>query len=145
MKILETANKLNIDEGLPQRVLNTSLILAGLVFLISISIWPSAITLGLTIGMGISIVFSMILLGSVKTLVKTGKDGSKMFFAIVTFLKFIVLSATLILVFKYMSVSHLALLAGVGLVQVVIFLKLISIVMVNSLNRTSQGRVEVNK
>ncbi|MEE9164753.1 MAG: hypothetical protein V3U15_00665, partial [Nitrospinota bacterium] len=60
------------------------------------------------------------------------------FFVIVTILKFIVLSIALFLVFKYLSISYLALLIGIGLAQSIIFLKLIGMEMVNYMNRTNQ-------
>ncbi len=54
-------NRLKIDEGFPERVLNSSLILAGIIFLISISPWSFEVTAGLTIGMGMSIGFFWLL------------------------------------------------------------------------------------
>jgi len=54
-------NRLKIDEGFPERVLYTSLILTGIIFLISISIWSFEVTAGLTMGMGISIGFFWLL------------------------------------------------------------------------------------
>ncbi len=131
-------NILKIDEGLPRRALNTSLIVAALVLLISISNWPFEVTLGLAVGMGISIIFFMLLCGSVKSLVIIEKNRRMPFFVIVTILKFIVLSIALFLVFKYLSISYLALLIGIGLAQSIIFLKLIGMEMVNYMNRTNQ-------
>lgn len=131
-------NLLTIDEGLPQRVTNTSLIVAVLVLLISISNWPSEVTIGLAVGMGISIIFFMLLSGSVKSLLKIEKNKRVPFYLIVTFLKFIALSIALFLVFKHLSISYLALLIGIGFAQSIIFLKLIGMGMVNYMNRTNQ-------
>ena len=131
-------NILKIDEGLPLRVLNTSLIVAAIVLLISISNWPFEVTLGLAVGMGISIIFFMLLCGSVKSLVIIEKNSRMPIFVVVTILKFIVLSAVLFLIFKYLSISYLALLIGIGLAQSIIFLKLTGMGIVNYMNRTNQ-------
>ncbi len=84
-------NILQIDEELPRRVLNTSLIVATLVLLISISNWSFEATFGLAVGMGISTVFFMILCNSVKSLAIIEKNKRMPFFVIVAILKFIVL------------------------------------------------------
>ena len=93
-------NILRIDENFPRRVINTSLIIAALILLISISNWQLDVTIGLALGMGISIIFFMILLSTVKSLVIIENDRRILFFAIVTLLKFIVLSIVLFLLFK---------------------------------------------
>jgi hypothetical protein len=128
-------NILKIDENFPQRVINTSLILASLILLISISNWQLDVTIGLALGMGISIIFFMILLSTVKSLVIIENDRRILFFAIVTLLKFIVLSIVLFLLFKYLTINYLAFLIGIGLAQSIIFLKLIGIVLVNKMNK----------
>ena len=135
---IKKMNILKIDEGLPRRVLHTSLIVAALVLLISISNWSFDVTLGLAVGMGISTVFFMILCNSVKSLVIIEKNKKIPFFVIVAILKFIVLSIALFLVFKHLSISYLALLIGIGLAQSIIFLKLIGMGLVNFMNRTNQ-------
>ena len=135
---IKKMNILKIDEGLPRRVLHTSLIVAALVLLISISNWSFDVTLGLAVGMGISTVFFMILCNSVKSLVIIEKNKRMPFFVIVAILKFIVLSIALFLVFKHLSISYLALLIGIGLAQSIIFLKLIGMGLVNFMNRTNQ-------
>ena len=135
---IKKMNILKIDEGLPRRVLHTSLIVAALVLLISISNWPFDVTLGLAVGMGISTVFFMILCNSVKSLVIIEKNKRMPFFVIVAILKFIVLSIALFLVFEHLSISYLALLIGIGLAQSIIFLKLIGMGLVNFMNRTNQ-------
>lgn len=131
-------NILKIDEELPRRVLNTSLIVAALVLLISISNWSFETTLGLAVGMGISIIFFMLLCSSVKSFVLIEKNRRMPFFVIVSILKFIVLSIALFLVFEHLSISYLALLIGSGLAQSIIFLKLTGMGMVNYMNRTNQ-------
>lgn len=135
-------HKLNIDEGLPRRVLNTSVTVAIVIFLVSLSQWSHEVTIGLGIGMGISIVFSMVLYNSMKTFLLRKTTGSILFFAAVTILKFIALGTTLFFSFKYLPMSYPALLAGVGLVQVVISLKLAGMGMVNYMNRTNSGRMQ---
>ena len=128
-------NILRIDENFPRRVINTSLIIATLILLISISNWQLDVTIGLALGMGISIIFFMILLSTVKSLVIIENDRRIPFFAIVTLLKFIVLSIVLFLFFKYLTISYLAFIIGIGLAQSIIFLKLIGIVLVNKMNK----------
>tara|TARA_B100001964_G_C13911861_1_gene456296 strand:- start:186 stop:647 length:462 start_codon:yes stop_codon:yes gene_type:complete len=132
-------NILQIDEELPRRVFNTSLIVAAIVLLISISNWSLETTLGLSVGMGTSIIFFMLLCGSVKSLAIIEKNIRIPFFIIVATLKFTVLSIALFLVFKHLSVSYLALLIGIGLAQSIIFLKLTGMGMVNYMNRTNQS------
>ncbi len=131
-------NILQIDEELPRRVLNTSLIITTLVLLISISNWSFEATFGLAVGMGISIIFFMLLCGSVKSLARIEKNSRIPFFVIVTILKFIVLSAALFIIFKHLSINYLALLIGIGLAQSIIFLKLTGMGMVNYMNRANQ-------
>lgn len=130
---------LKIDEGFPKRVLKTSLILTGLIILVSISQWPLEVTTGFIIGAGISLILFIILCGSVKYLLHPDSKREKLFFGIAFIFKFFALLIALFLTFKYLSFSYLAFLIGIGLVQLVIFLKLVGIVMVNYMNRTSQS------
>ena len=131
-------NLLTIDEGLPLRVIKTSLIVAVLVLLISVTKWPFEVTIGLAVGMGISIIFFMILSGSVKSLVTIEKNRRMPFMVVVTTSKFIVLSIALFLVFSHLSISYLSILIGIGLAQSIIYLKLIGMGMVNYMNKKNQ-------
>ncbi len=142
MKIMDKTSRLVIDEGLPKRVLNISLALAALIFLISISSWSPEVTLGLSLGMGISIIFSMILYRTIKFLVASKKPGAKLLFGAVTFLKFIALCIALFFILRNFSINYIALVAGVSLVQIVIFLKLAGMGLVNYMNMSNQRRVE---
>tara|TARA_B100000315_G_scaffold253559_1_gene292580 strand:+ start:795 stop:1241 length:447 start_codon:yes stop_codon:yes gene_type:complete len=131
-------NLLTIDEGLPLRVIKTSLIVAVLVLLISVTKWPFEVTIGLAVGMAISIIFFMILSGSVKSLVTIEKNRRMPFMVVVTTSKFIVLSIALFLVFSHLSISYLSILIGIGLAQSIIYLKLIGMGMVNYMNKKNQ-------
>ncbi len=127
-------NNINIDENFPKRVLSTSVILAGLIFMISISIWSFEVTTGFVLGVGISLVFFMILCYSGKYCFDPNKKGGKLFFGIVFIFKFFALVIFLFLTFKYLSFSYLAFLIGISLVQLVILLKVLGIAIVNYMN-----------
>lgn len=139
-------SNLKIDEDFPERVIRTSLILTGFIFFISLAKWSFEITAGFGIGAVISLLFFIILRYSVKCFLNPDEKGGKIFFGIAFLLKFTALILSLFLIIKYLSINFLALMVGIGLVQVVLLLKVIGIVIVNYMNQNAaQSDVNCSK
>ncbi|MEE8185515.1 MAG: ATP synthase subunit I [Thermodesulfobacteriota bacterium] len=123
-----------VDDGFLQRVQKTSLLLSLFVIISSLAYWDSSITLGLILGAFISLTFFGILCWTINRLFKL--DSKKRgFFAIkITLLKFPLLAIVLYYALSYISINPLALIVGIGIVQVVIILKIFGILLVNYMN-----------
>jgi hypothetical protein len=132
---LHMSNRLLIvDDGFLQRVHKTSLLFSLFIIISSLAYWDSSITLGLVLGASIGLTFFGILRWTVSKFFKLGSK-KKVFFAIkITLLKFPLLGIVLYYAFSYISINPLALIAGIGIVQAVIILKIVGILLVNYMN-----------
>jgi hypothetical protein len=123
-----------IDDGFLQRVHKTSLLLSLFIIISSLVYWDSSITLGLILGASIGLTFFGILCWTVNRFSKLDSK-KRVFFAIkITLLKFPLLGVVLYYAFSYISINPLALIAGIGIVQAVIILKIVGILLVNYMN-----------
>ncbi len=131
---------LTIDKEFPKRVYKTSLLFSALIVLLSLLYgrWP--VTWGLLIGAGISILFFRILWWTVDQVFK--RSGKKaIFFSLKIFLiKFPLLGIFLYYLFKNAEINPFALVGGIAIVQVVMFLKAIGVVIVNSMNKSGLSK-----
>ncbi len=125
-----------VDDGFIQRVHKTSLLLSLFIIILSLSYRDSAITLGLLLGVSISLTFFELLRWTVNKFFISKLHWKKSaFFAIkITLLKFPLLGVILYYVLKYININPLALIVGIGIVQAVMVLKVVGILFVNYMN-----------
>jgi hypothetical protein len=134
-----------------------------LMVLVSLRYKSLDITLSLAIGIAISFCTSLALWQFIKYMFRdlnpdtfaadgsrSSKSGSTMKSLLFTFMgtgKILVLTLVLFLVFKYLSVNALALFIGVSIVQLVVLSMVISMVLVNFINKAKDDSVasEENK
>ena len=127
--------RLSIDEAFPRRTFNTSLILSIIILLLSMGRASYQVTMGLAIGMGISLSFFGILWSTVSRFLLMGKKKGGFLFIIIGLSKHFVLGILLFVIFRYVKINSLALLMGISLVLMVILLKVTGIEMVNYVNK----------
>ena len=130
--------RLSIDEAFPRRTFNTSLILSIIIILLSMGRASYQVTLGLSIGMGISIVFFWLLWSTVTKFLSMGKRKGGSLLFIIGLSKYFILAIFLFFIFSYVKINALALLIGISLVHMVIILKVAGIGMVNYANRIAR-------
>ena len=130
-----------IDDGFLKRVHKTSLLLSLFIIISSLTYWNSSITLGLITGVFISLTFFEILCWTVNRFFNFKFDRKKrVFFALkITLLKFPLLGIFLYYILSYISINPLALIAGIGIVHVVIILKVVGILFVNYMNSMAKA------
>lgn len=126
---------LELDQGLPERVFDTSLFLGVLLTLCSTSLGSLEITLGLAAGVVISLAFCQVLWWSIRHFIRPGVRGQKSVFLAIGIIKYAALTAALFVMFRYFNVHVLAFFVGLSTVQTVIILKLLSLMLVDFLNR----------
>ncbi|MFQ6093325.1 MAG: ATP synthase subunit I [bacterium] len=112
-----------------RKVLRTSLILAGISVVLSLLACSAPITLGLAIGMAISLIFFKTLCSAAERALSRGTREAGLFFLKTGILKYPLLGIAVYLIFRYLEPSPVALLAGIGLVQTVIVFKAIGAVL----------------
>ncbi|MFQ5840897.1 MAG: ATP synthase subunit I [Thermodesulfobacteriota bacterium] len=130
--------RVTIDKEFPSRVYKTSLLFSALIVFLSLLYghWPT--TWGFMIGAGISILFFKILWWTVDQVFK--RSGKKaLYFSLKIFLiKFPLLGIFLYYLFKNVEINPFALVGGIALVQVIMFLKVIGVVILNSMNKSER-------
>lgn len=128
--------RVTIDKEFPSRVYKTSLLFSALIVFLSLLYghWPT--TWGFMIGAAVSILFFKILWWTVDQVFK--RSGKKaLYFSLKIFLiKFPLLGIFLYYLFKNVEINPFALVGGIVIVQVVMFLKAIGVVIVNSMNKS---------
>ena len=125
-----------IDDGFIQRVHKTSLLLSLFIIILSLSYRDNAITLGLVLGVSISLTFFDISWWTVNKFFNSKLHRKKSaFFAIkITLLKFPLLGIILYYVLSHININPFALIVGIGIVQAVMVLKVVGILFVNYTN-----------
>jgi hypothetical protein len=142
---------LTVKKNFVKQVFYTTLFVSVLMILISFRYKSFDLTLSLAIGIIISFCTSLALWQFIKYMFRdlnpetfaddgsrSSKSGSTMKSLLFTFMgtgKILVLTLVLFLVFKYLSVNALALFIGVSIVQLVVLSMVISMVLVNFLNK----------
>jgi hypothetical protein len=131
---------LTIDKDFPRRVFKTSTVLSALITLLLFLYGQWPITLGFMIGAAISILFFKILWWTVDQVFR--RSGKKaLYFTLKIFLiKFPLLGITLYYLFTNVDINPFALVGGIVIVQVVMFLKAIGVVIVNSMRKSTQSK-----
>ena len=151
MDLYNKAHKmLTVKKNFVKQALYTTLFVSVLMILVSFRYKSFDLTLSLTIGIVISFCTSLALWQFIKYMFRElnpatfaadgsgSKKGSTTKSLLFTFMgtgKILVLTLVLFLVFKYLSVNALALFIGVSIVQLVVLSMVISMVLVNFLNR----------
>ena len=142
---------LTVKKNFVKQVFYTTLFVSILMILVSFRYKSFDLTLSLAIGIIISFCTSLALWQFIKYMFRdlnpdtfsddgsrSSKSGSTMKSLLFTFMgtgKILVLTLVLFLVFKYLSVNALALFIGISIVQLVVLSMVISMVLVNFLNR----------
>ncbi len=125
-----------VDDAFIQRVYKTSLLLSLFIIIFSLSYRDSAITLGLLMGVSISLIFFKLLCWTVNKFFSSKLHMKKMvFFAVkITLLKLPLLGVILYYALRYIKINPLALIVGIGIVQAVMVLKVAGMLLVNYMN-----------
>lgn len=142
---------LTVKKNFIKQVFYTTLFVSVLMILVSFRYKSFDITLSLAIGIAISFCTSLALWQFITYMFRdlnpdtfaadgshSSKSASTMKSLLFTFMgtgKILVLTLVLFLVFKYLSVNALALFIGVSIVQLVVLSMVISMVLVNFLNK----------
>ena len=152
MDLYNSSQKLlTVKKNFVKQVFYTTLFVSALMILVSFRYKSFDITLSLAIGITISFCTSLALWQFIKYMfrdlnpeafaadgARSSKSTSTMKSLLFTFMgtgKILVLTLVLFLVFKYLSVNALALFIGVSIVQLVVLSMVISMVLVNFLNK----------
>ena len=152
MDLYNSSQKLlTVKKNFVKQVFYTTLFVSALMILVSFRYKSFDITLSLAIGITISFCTSLALWQFIKYMfrdlnpeafaadgTRSSKSTSTMKSLLFTFMgtgKILVLTLVLFLVFKYLSVNALALFIGVSIVQLVVLSMVISMVLVNFLNK----------
>ena len=131
---------ITIDKDFPRRVFKTSVLLSALITLLLVLYGRWSITLGFTVGAGVSILFFKILWWTVDQAFKRS-GGKALYFALKIFLiKFPILGISLYYLFTNVDINPFALVGGIVIVQAVMFLKAIGVVIVNSMRKSAQPK-----
>lgn len=142
---------LTVKKNFAKQAFFTTLFVSVLMILISFRYQSFALTLSLAIGIAISFCTSLALWQFIKymfrdldpeTCAESGSHSSKpgstmksLLFTIMGTGKILVLALVFFLIFKYLPVNVYALFIGVSIVQLVVLSMVVSIVLVNLLNR----------
>ncbi|MGR3179603.1 MAG: ATP synthase subunit I [Candidatus Anammoxibacter sp.] len=140
-----------LDNDFPRRVFKMSVILSVILALFSVSFWSFEITCGLVAGMAISfglmrmlwwltsVIFPLIVKSETKNREKKVKY-SLIFFNLV---KYLLISVVLFCLLRYVPINLYAFVIGISFVQMVMVSKILSVMLVNYLNKTI--KVDVKK
>lgn len=143
-RIQDIAKRLPLsDKEFPKRVIRTTIILSIFLIICSTSFLALDIILGLTIGVAINIGFIYLLCWMTSNVIPSiinsesnNKDKMvKRTFMIISFLKYGFLIIALFFVFRCVPINLIAFFIGISVAQIVIIFKLLSITVLNYLNR----------
>ncbi len=129
---------LSIDEGFPQRVLRMSLLIAACVLVFSTGFGDFTLSLGLGIGMLISIASLWSFMLMARLLLKP-KGQRAAFGGLILFVKYPILILLLYFSLTSWGASGIGMAIGVSLVPAVVVLKLIGMLWVNRMNTADWG------
>ncbi len=135
-----TGNKENpsfiIDEGFPDRVLKTSLFLALILIMCSVSYMSFMLSVSLAIGCFISIVLFKTTWWAIQHAVQHKRSKIKGFFLKISFLKYFILGAILLSARLFLEINIFAMALGLGIVVAVVILKIVGRLLVNYMNKS---------
>ena len=154
LNINKDSNKLlTVDTNFTKRALYTTLFVSILMILISLRYQSFTITLSLAIGIIISFCSSLVLWKWINYIFqdlnpdtsansKSAPIIKSVAFAFMGIGKIFVLGLVFFLIFKFLSINIYALFIGISVVQLVVLSMIVSIVLVNMLNRTRGSNVK---
>ncbi len=154
LNINKDSNKLlTVDTNFTKRAFYTTLFVSVLMILISLRYQSFTITLSLAIGIIISVCSSLVLWKWIKYIFqdlnpdtsansKSAPIIKSVAFAFMGIGKIFVLGLVFFLIFKFLSINIYALFIGISVVQLVVLSMIVSIVLVNMLNRTRGSNVK---
>lgn len=142
---------LSQDSDFPGRVLKMSAILSLFLLVFSVSFWSLAITVGLAFGMAISFglmrslwwMISAIFPAVVSDNTKNRGKRVKLNLIFFNVSKYILISGALFYLMRYVPINLIAFVVGISFVQMVMVSKIVSVLLVNYLNKAI--RVDVEK
>jgi hypothetical protein len=149
----DSNNLLTVDTNFTKRALYTTLFVSILMILFSLRYQSFTITLSLAIGIIISFCSSLVLWKWIKYIFqdlnpdtnansKSAPIIKSVAFAFMGIGKIFVLGLVFFLIFKFLSINIYALFIGISVVQLVVLSMIVSIVLVNMLNRTRGSNVK---
>lgn len=134
----------SLDKDFSRRVMRTTIMLSIFLAICSLSFWSLKITLGLTIGMIISIGVMQLLWWMISAVfpaiinndsINNKNEKVRNTFIVINILKYILISIALFFIFRYLPINIVALFIGVSIVQIVMISKIFGVALVNYLNR----------
>jgi hypothetical protein len=139
-RLMMAGNKENhsfiIDEGFPDRVIKTSLFLALILIVSSVSYMSFMLSVSLAIGCFISIVLFKTTWWAIQYAVQHKRSKIKGFFLKISFIKYFVLGSILLSACLFLEINIFAMAAGLGMVVAVVILKIVGRLFVNYMNRS---------
>ncbi|MGR3219310.1 MAG: ATP synthase subunit I [Candidatus Anammoxibacter sp.] len=135
---------LYLDNDFPRRVFKASMVLSVVLTVFSVAFWSLEITCGLFVGMVISIglmrllwwMISVVFPVIVKADIKNKEKKVKLSLICFSLVKYCLISAGLFYVLRYVHVNLIAFFIGISFVQLVMVSKILSILLVNYLNKS---------
>ena len=124
------------DEGFPDRVLKTSVLLSLIMIAGSLSYTSFALTASITIGCFISIALFKTTWWTIQYAVQHKREKMKSFFLKISFLKYFIIGAMLFSACLFLEIDAAAMSLGLSIVVAVIVMKVGGRLFVNYLNRS---------
>ncbi|UCD56122.1 MAG: ATP synthase subunit I [Candidatus Hydrogenedentota bacterium] len=131
---------LSIDAGFPDRVFRTGLIFSTIVVICSLFSMPLPVTVGLALGMAISLSLFKLLCWTIGRLFVKEKRKSAGFLFAVSLVKYPLIVAVLYYSLRYLEINVFALAAGLSIAYVVMVLKVVGMALVNYMNARDRRR-----
>src|SRR4030067_2314540 len=126
------------DEGFPDRVFKTTVLLSLVMIAGSLSYSSFALTASIAIGCFISIALFKTTWWTIQYAVRHKKDKIKSFFLQISFLKYFIIGAMLLSACLFLEVDVAAMSLGLSVVVAVIVMKVVGRLFANYLNRAVQ-------
>ena len=123
------------DEGFPDRVFKTTVLLSLVMIAGSLSYSSFALTASIAIGCFISIALFKTTWWTIQYAVRHKKDKMKSFFLQISFLKYFIIGAMLLSACLFLEINVVAMSLGLSVVVAVIVMKVVGRLFANYLNR----------
>lgn len=125
-----------LDDGFPDRVLKTSVLLSLVIIAGSLSYMSFVLTTSIAIGCFISIALFKTTWGTIQYAVRHKREKIKGFFLKISFLKYFIIGTMLLSACLFLEINVAAMTLGLSIVVAVIIMKVGSRLIVNYMNRT---------
>lgn len=134
------SSRLSIDRGFPDRVFKTGVVFSAVIVVCSLVSMPFPVTLGLALGMAISLSLFKLLCWTIAKLFAKEKGKRAGFLFAVSLVKYPLIVAVLYYSLRNFEINVFALAAGTAVVYIVMVLKVAGMALVNHMNAGDRRR-----